>query len=121
MNRELVLPANVILHASFKKKDDHITVKYSAEGFSKGDVVNIALVERGLSTDVTAGENAGRALHHDNVVREFQTKLLTKDEDKATVPLNKILDISQASVIIYVQNPQTMLIEAAKQLDLENA
>ena len=83
-------------------------------------MVNIALVERGLSTEVTAGENAGRTLHHDNVVREFQTMPLTQAASQVKIPLDKISDISQASVIVYVQNPQTMLIEAAKQLDLEN-
>jgi hypothetical protein len=120
LNRELSQSSNVTLHASFKKQDDQAIVKYSAEGFTDGDVANIALVERGLSTDVTAGENAGRTLHHDNVVREFQTVPLTKAEARIIIPLNKILDISQASVIVYVQDPQTMLIEAAKQLDLEN-
>ena len=92
----------------------------SAQGFLNGDVVNIALVERGLSTDVTAGENAGRTLHHDNVVREFRTMPLTDDASQVTIPLDKISDTSQASVIAYVQDPQTMFIEAAKQLDLEN-
>jgi hypothetical protein len=120
LNRELSQTSNIILHASFKKKDGQVVVKYSAEGFTKGDVVNIALVERGLSTDVTAGENAGRTLHHDNVVREFETRPLTKAGNKVIISLNKILDISQASLIVYVQDPQTMLIEAAKQLDLEN-
>jgi len=120
LNRELNQPANVVLHASFKKHGNKVTVKYSAQGFSDGDVVNIALVERGLSTDVTAGENAGRTLHHDNVVKEFQTLPLTQAEAKASVPLDKILDISAASLIVYVQSPQTMLIKTAKQMDLEN-
>ena len=78
LNRELSMPASVILRISLIKRDDQIIVKYSSEGFSNGDVVNIALVERGLSTQVTAGENAGRTLHHDNVVREFQTRTLSQ-------------------------------------------
>jgi len=120
INQELSSQGSVILRAEFKKQMDQIIVKYSAEGYSKGDVVHIALVERGLSTDVTAGENAGRTLHHDNVVKEFQTMALTKAGGKAIISLSRIHDISQASVIVYVQNPQTMLIEGAKQLDLEN-
>jgi len=120
LDHELSIPASVILHISFIKQDNQIIVKYSSEGSTNGDVINIALVERGLSTDVTAGENAGRTLHHDNVVREFRTRPLTQATSQVTIPLSKIFDISQASVIVYVQNPQTMLIEAAKQLDLEN-
>jgi hypothetical protein len=118
LDRELSIPGNVVLHASFKKKDDQVIVTYDSEGFNSGDVVNIALVQRGLSTEVTAGENAGRTLHHDNVVREFQTKPLTQDAAQVQLSLEKIADIAQSSVIVYVQNPQTMLIEAAKQMDL---
>jgi hypothetical protein len=120
LDRELTLPASVILHTSLQKKNDKITVWYKSEGYSDGDVINIALVERGLSTEVTAGENAGRTLHHDNVVKEFMTIPLTKTPSKAVIPLTRISDTSQASVIVYVQDPQTMLIETAKQLDLEN-
>ncbi len=120
LDRELAMPASVMLHVSLTKHEGQITVRYSAEGFTDGDVVNIALVERGLSTEVTAGENSGRTLHHDNVVREFQTATLTPDVSQVKISLHKIVDATQASVIVYVQNPQTMLIEAAKQLDLEN-
>jgi hypothetical protein len=119
INRELSGPASVVLRISLIKKNNQAIVKYDSQGFADGDVVNIALVERGLSTDVTAGENAGRRLHHDNVVREFRTRPLMQAESQITIPLNKVSDTSQASVIVYVQNPQTMLIEAAKQLDLE--
>ncbi len=120
LNQELSIPASLVLHISLTKQEGQITVKYDAEGFSNGDVVNIALVERGLSTEVTAGENAGRTLRHDNVVKEFRTMPLTSAVSQVTIPLHKIVDVTQASVIVYVQNPQTMLIEDAKQLDLEN-
>jgi hypothetical protein len=120
LDHELSIPASVILHLSLIKQDGQIMVKYKCEGFSKGEVINIALVERGLITEVTAGENSGRTLHHDNVVREFRAMPLVRDESQVTIPLKRISDISQASVIVYVQNRQTMLIEAAKQLDLDN-
>jgi len=120
LNRELSLSSNVVLHLSLKKQNGEITVKYDSQGFTDGDVINIALVERGLSTDVTAGENAGRMLHHDNVVREFVSGIITEAPGQITIPLSKVSDATQASVIAFLQNPQTMLIEAAKQLDLEN-
>jgi len=121
LDRELSMPAGIDLRLGLLKQEgDQIVVKYDAQGFTPGDVINIALVERGLRTDVTAGENAGRTLHHDNVVREFQTIPLTQAVGQARIPLNKIADTAQASVIAYVQDPQTMLIEAAGQLDLEN-
>jgi len=120
LDRELSMPGSVTLQASLIKQSDQIIVKYKAQGFSKDDVINVAVVERGLSTAVTAGENAGRTLHHDNVVREFQSKPLTENEGEISVSLNKVTDPSQASFIIFVQDKQTMLIEAAQQLDLLN-
>ena len=71
-----------------------------------------------MSTDVKDGENAGRTLHHENVVREFQTVPLGQLASQVIIPLNKITNPAQASVIVYVQNPKTMLIEAARQLDV---
>ena len=118
IDRELAISPSINMNASLNMHNKELIVNYQVHGFSNGDVINFALVERGLITDVTAGENAGRTLHHDNVVREFQTLLLKKVSSQVRIPLDKVSDSSQASVIIYVQNPQTMLIEDAKQLDL---
>jgi hypothetical protein len=120
MNRELTIPAPVALRINLTKQGGQVLVNYQVQGFNRGDIINFALVERGLSTEVTAGENAGRTLHHDNVVREFQSMRLKQAISQVTMPLNKISDTAQASVIVYVQNPQTLLIEGAQQVDLEN-
>jgi hypothetical protein len=120
LDHELSMSSGAVLHMALTKKDGRALVKYGCEGFTKGDIINIALVERGLSTDVTAGENAGRRLRHDNVVREFQSVPLRKEGSQIEISLSKVSDTTKASVIAYVQNPQTMLVEAAKQQDLEN-
>jgi len=113
--------SSVTLQISSSQEQGHLIVVYETHGFFPGDVIHAALVERGLSTDVTAGENAGRRLRHSNVVREFLTVPVTESEGEIEIPLDKITDSSQASVIVFVQNPQTMLIEAAQQLDLESS
>jgi len=120
LEQELAAQVNVSLNISLKKQGNQVLIKYSAEGFMDGDLINFALVERGLTTDVVTGENAGRTLHHDNVVREFRTKPISDVEGSLSMPLNKISDLTQASLIAYIQNPQTMLIEDAKQIDLAN-
>ena len=114
------LPSSVALSVSLVQKDGQAIIKYRVKGFSERDMVNFALVERGLTTDVTAGENAGRTLHHDNVVKDFICMRAKDIPAQVRLPLYRILDRSQASVIVYVQNPQTMLIEDARQVDLEN-
>lgn len=120
LGHELSLSTDVTLQIRAIKQQGRLTVICQTQGFSKGDVVHVALVERGLSTDVTAGENAGRTLHHNNVVREFRTGPLTASGAKIEIPLDRISDSSQASVIVFVQNPTTMLIEAAQQWDVES-
>ena len=120
LDRELTLPSSVDLQISLIKKQGQVIINFHAQGFSNGDVINFALVERGLSTDVTAGENAGRTLHHDNVVREFETLRLKPIPAQVVIPLNKVSDTSQASVIAFVQDPQTMMIEDAKQVDVDH-
>jgi hypothetical protein len=120
LDHELSQVSNVTLQISSSQQQGKLTVIYETQGFFPGDVIQAALVERGLSTDVTAGENAGRRLHHSNVVREFRSVPITSTEGLIEIPLDKIADSSQASVIVYVQNPTTMLVEAAQQLDLES-
>ena len=43
------------------------------QAWPEGAVLQVALVEDGLSSRVTAGENRGRELHHVAVVRELRT------------------------------------------------
>lgn len=118
LDHELSIPAPAALRLSLSRSANRLTVSAHCEGYTQGDVLNVAVVERGLSTDVTAGENAGRVLHHDNVVREFQTVKLVKADSRVEVPLDKISNPAQASVVAYIQNPGTMLIEAAGGQDL---
>jgi hypothetical protein len=51
-------------------------VAYRASGHGEGDLVNIALVETGLSVPVRRGENRGHTLRHENVARLLRTASL---------------------------------------------
>ena len=83
-------------------------------------VVHAALVERGLSQDVTRGENANRRLRHTNVVRDFQS---TPASQTQTISLDapSELDPSKASVVVYVQNQSSLQILGAARVDLQSA
>ena len=73
---------------------------------------NVAIVERGLVTQVSRGENKNRTLEHENVVRHFQTHPLSQDAkiDITYSPgeLNK-----NHSIIAFVQHKKTMQIVGA--------
>ncbi|MEM9325930.1 MAG: DUF1223 domain-containing protein [Bacteroidota bacterium] len=79
-----------------------------------GLILNFAVVERNLSQQVTRGENRGRRLQHDNVVRYFEQRTFDGRQSlKAKVP--KDIKWEDAKVIAYLQRTSTYEIVAATQ------
>lgn len=93
-------------------------IQYSIAGASKGNVVNLAVVERGLSTNVRGGENGGHLLRHENVVRWFRTIDVPTD-GKGTQEIPNLPDVNwkNASVIVYVQELGNGAVVGAAALD----
>jgi hypothetical protein len=83
----------------------------------EGAVLNVALVERGLETAVKHGENGGRTLKHDNVVRWFTT-VAPKKHDAIRIPLPDDLRRENASIIAYVQQKGPGGVLGATAMDL---
>jgi hypothetical protein len=83
---------------------DGLRVHATLVGAKAGTVVNVAIVEQGLSTEVKAGENAGRRLEEPSVVRWFKT-VATADAGDIAVPSSPQVRADQASVIVYAQRP----------------
>jgi len=73
--------------------------------------VFVALIENGLQTQVGAGENAGRTLRHDRVVRALLGPL--RPDAQGAVAIDQALrlepgwDLSQLDVVVFAQNPMT--------------
>jgi hypothetical protein len=82
-------------------------------------VVNVAVVERGLVSKVPRGENSGRTLRHENVVRVFRTVRLD-DSAKGSVELKLPADLvrKNSSVIAYVQEAASGAVLGAASVDL---
>lgn len=94
-----------------------LRVGYRVEGDVPPEAhLQLAVVERGLSQKVTRGENAGRTLHHANVVRSFTTETAIRN---GTVELScpDGIDFSEASVIGYVQRRSGPIL-GAERMDL---
>ena len=64
-----------------------------------GVTVLIALVEDGLETKVGSGENAGRSLTHNHVVREFAERTVADGKAKSELRIAKDVKRERASVI----------------------
>ncbi len=107
--------AHIILNKTLE--NNTLKVHYKLEGNFKNTVLNIALVERNIETKVLRGENEGRTLKHDNVVREFQTIQLN-DTAEGTISFNIPTDFKQkdGNIIAYLQNKDTWKTVAANKL-----
>lgn len=108
------VPVRVELQLEGRDKEA-LTVSYKTVNARPGMHLNIALVERGLKKKIARGENSGRTLHHENVVRVFKTVEIGEGKTMLLPP--KDVDRSQTSVIAYVQEADTMRIVGASAVD----
>ena len=91
------------LERAARRRRPEIDVGRRAERPPQRAVVNVAIVERGLESDVARGENAGRTLRQDNVVRAFASVGLDAPSGRLELAVPSDLDPGQASVVGYVQ------------------
>lgn len=110
----LAEPTRVDVTLSVGTKEDDLEVAYRVVDTPPDDAtLRLAVVERGLSQEVTRGENAGRTLRHANVVRSF-TSTPARSEGTSSLSVPDAVDRSQASIIAYVQAPSLAVLGAAR-------
>ena len=98
--------------------DGVLPVDFAVSGSSRA-VLRLAVVERNLESQVSRGENSGRKLTHENVVRVFQSVPVGPTrKGHASVPLPASLVTSHASLIAYAQDPVSLEILGAAAVDL---
>jgi hypothetical protein len=113
-------PTNAINLKAKRIGTQSIEVAYRCAQVTPGAVLNIALVERRLEVSVPRGENAGRILKHDNVVRVFKTIALTSQEGVIDLGTASMEDASRYSVVAYVQDAVKLNITAADEVGLDS-
>ena len=75
----LSTPVKTTISLEKSLKNNDISINYTLSGKIPQDaILTFALVERNLATAVKRGENEGRTLHHDNVVRLEQSQKATE-------------------------------------------
>jgi len=81
-----------------------ISVDFSVAGEASGYRMNVALVETNLSRKVLRGENRGRKLDHDHVVRAFTTETLGRSgKGNVSLTVPEGVDRDHVQLIGYVQ------------------
>lgn len=90
---------------------------YALDKVPNNEIINIAIVERETENYVPRGENSGRKLHHDNVVRSFVTNPAKQQQDvELSLPE---MNLQKASIIVYLQNKEWQVVGAvANELSL---
>jgi hypothetical protein len=98
---ELAHPAEVRLSIRLRPvADGPVSVDYEAPQAPADSVLVVALLEHSVSADVRAGENAGRRLHHTNVVRAFVAEPAAS---RGTVRLQAPASMQDGEVVAYLQ------------------
>ena len=81
--------------------------------------VYVALTENGLSTSVRGGENKGRQLAHDQVVRAFAGPF-DKADVQAELKPPRGADLSKSSIVAFVQDETSGRVSQVVKLALDN-
>ncbi|TRX61825.1 DUF1223 domain-containing protein [Fulvivirga sp. M361] len=110
-------PAVHHLNLDVKRTHEELIIHYDMEGPLNDVVLNIALVERNIATEVKRGENRNRTLRHDNVVRSFKS-IPARKKGQLMLPFANNPKLENGSVIAYVQNKGTFEISGATGIEL---
>lgn len=104
---------------TISKSEDRLSFSVSTES-QKDLLINVAVVERGLSQQVTRGENRGRKLNHDNVVRSYDIRPINQKDLKLSIDIPSDLDESNSSLVVYFQKASNYEIVGAQQIALSS-
>lgn len=97
---------------------DTLFINYESSKTDKNYNLCVSLVQRGITSKVGRGENGGKTLYHDNVVRHFESIPLLFSKGTVKIPVKKFFLNSTFSVYGYVQQKQTKHVLAATGFDL---
>jgi hypothetical protein len=107
-------PARAVLDlVAHPRQDSTVDIDLSArvtDARERRDaVIALALVQNGLVSDVKAGENAGKRLHHDHVVRQWRQAVALDSSGAGAGKLSLALpaDPGSLSVVLLAENART--------------
>ncbi|MBI1347159.1 DUF1223 domain-containing protein [bacterium] len=109
----------VTLKCQVNTTDKTCQVTYTVSPAAQNAELQLVLVESGLSSKVTAGENRGETLTHVNAVRNWTTISRGPiSQGTATLSLPKDWQRSRSQIIGFVQGTETLAITGAAAVSL---
>jgi hypothetical protein len=112
--------ARVALRANAGANAGEVEARYSVEGAPVDGVLTVALVEGGIVSRGPRGENAGRTLRHENVVRSFSSVRIGGDgsgvvrSGAVMLPVPPRSGQGTRSLVGYVQEKDLTIVGAAR-------
>jgi hypothetical protein len=91
---------------------DTLYLHYEATKADKNFLIRAAITEDGVVSAVTAGENSGRTLAHEAVVRIFFSSEISKLSGQLKIPLKKFMPGKKCDIISFIQHKQSMKVLA---------
>lgn len=99
---------------------DTLFFSYKLQRADKNLVMQVALTQNGIVTEVQKGENKGKRLPHESVVRIFSAINQPAAEGKGTLALKGLQPGPDFELLIFLQQKQSMKILAARSLSFLN-
>lgn len=96
--------------------NDTLYLSYDVPVDNNNAVFRVVITQNNLKSSITSGENSGKNLTHNNVVRILYSFDGIKKNQRVKVPLNKFKIDSSCSIYGIVQSKQTMKILAATKI-----
>ncbi len=93
--------------------NDTLSVNYTAAKADNNSSLVFIISENKTSTRITKGENMGKTLEQENVVRLLQIFPLNAAKGVVKIPVSKLRPDHGFALIAYIQNKQTKRITAA--------
>lgn len=107
--------ASLGLSVTFDETKRELALGYRVENGPSSGLLTLCVVQSSGDIDVRAGENSGRKLVHHNVVRAYETRLVSASGDgEWKTVLGSEIDPGRARLIAFVQDSTSMGIVGAK-------
>lgn len=119
IDKELKAPVKQTLQISKSTilKADTLVLNYNTNKADKNYSLVVAVVQRGLTNKIGKGENSGKTLTHDNVVRVFEIFPVDSAKGIVQIPMKKFKAEKNCSLYAYVQQKQSKQILAVTGFD----
>ncbi|MEM7658828.1 MAG: DUF1223 domain-containing protein [Bacteroidota bacterium] len=105
-------------HIQPASAEQRLSVSYQLPAEATGTYLHIALVETGLEVPIRRGENGGKTLAYDHVVRSYATHQLTDGslQGQLTLEFAEDVQLSNSKVVAYVQEGEVGAVLGAVQM-----